>query len=105
MLICIDRSSSQIWRLKRLHPEVGFMQLRTPLTQFARDGLELIHYGLDNGAFTAFDADTFTRMALRAKDDPLCDWIVLPDLVGDAGSTTALFYHWLGELELESKRA
>jgi len=105
MEMALDKSSTQIWRLKRLHPGVGFKQLRTPLTQYATDSLELIHYGLDNGAFTRFDPKTFERMARAAKTDPLCDWIVLPDQVADAYSTTALFEHWVQRLDLQDKRA
>ena len=105
MRMCIDQSCRTIWRLWRENPDIEFMQLRTPLTQYAIDDLGIIHYGLDNGAFTEFDSRTFTRMALKAKDDPLCDWIVMPDMVGDAGSTSALFDHWVQELDLTEKRA
>ena len=105
MKLALDMSSGSIHGLKTSNPDVEFMQLRTPLTQYQRDPLNVIHYGLDNGAYTDFNAPTFTRMALKAKDDPLCDWIVLPDLVGDAGGTQALFFHWMQELDLDHKRA
>ena len=100
MEMALDKSTRQIWELKRLHPEVGFKQLRTPLTQYRTDSLNEIHYGLDNGSFSRFDPKTFERMARAAQDDPLCDWIVLPDVVGDAESTTALFDHWSERLNL-----
>jgi hypothetical protein len=105
MEIALDKSTTQIWNLKRLHPGLGFKQLRTPLTQYSTDTLGHIHYGLDNGAFTRFDPNTFERMAIKAKDDPLCDWIVMPDVVGDAYSTGALFDHWVQRLDLDEKRA
>jgi len=105
MEMALDKSTVQIWELKRLHPGVAFKQLRTPLTQYAIDTLGHIHYGLDNGAFTRFDPDTFERMATAAVTDPLCDWIVMPDVVGDAASTSALFDHWVQRLDLTDKRA
>jgi len=105
MEFALDKSTRQIWALKRAHPGVGFKQLRTPLTQYATDPLNHIHYGLDNGAYTAFDAPTFERMARAASQDLLCDWIVMPDMVGDAASTSSLFFHWIDRLDLEDKRA
>lgn len=105
MEFALDKSSTQIWELRRKHPGVLFKQLRTPLTQYATDSLNAIHYGLDNGSFSAFDAPTFERMAVKAQDDPLCDWIVMPDVVGDAASTSVLFDHWVERLGLLDKAA
>jgi len=101
----LDMSSSSIHGIRRENPDLTIMQLRTPLTQYAVDPLNVIHYGLDNGAFTEFNEPAFVRMALKAKHDPLCDWIVMPDYLGDSGSTTVLFHYWINELELEDKRA
>ena len=104
MQMLMDNSSTRIWKLRRIH-KLPFGQLRTPLTQYRRDGLNVIHYGLDNGAFTDFRPDTFRKMAEVAKADPLCDWIVMPDVVGDHRATLAQYETWWRILGLEDKRA
>ncbi|HIA01530.1 MAG TPA: hypothetical protein EYN66_06410 [Myxococcales bacterium] len=107
MKMALDCSPGQIHKIRRenldLAPQI--MQLRTPLTRYRADNLGVFKYGLDNGAFSRPPGDIFLKMALAAKDDPACSWIVMPDVVGDAGSTTVLFHYWVQELNLEDKRA
>ena len=106
MQMLMDNSSTRIWKMRSEH-KLPFGQLRTPLTQYRRDALDSIHYGLDNGAFTDFRPATFRKMAEAAKNDPLCDWIVIPDVVGDHEAPLAQYETWwkiLG-LGLFGKRA
>jgi hypothetical protein len=49
-------------------------------------------WGMDNGAYTGFDADLYEKAAKRwapLRDN--CLFITLPDVVGDAEKTMALF--------------
>lgn len=104
MRMMLDQSSTVIHSIRTQEPDLDFLQLRTPLTQYARDSLEVIQYGLDNGSFSQFHPGRFERMARAAKFDPLCLWVVLPDVVGDHYSTLALFHHWLDRIGLDEKR-
>jgi len=105
--MALDCSSRLIHQVRRENLDLAsqIIQLRTPLTQYRPDSLNVFNYGLDNGAFSQPPGELFHRMAMKAKDDPSCEWIVMPDVVGDAGSTTALFHYWVQELALEGKRA
>ena len=94
MNIMLDNSAEQIWHYREKY-NIDFDQLRTPLTQYRRDQCNLIHYGLDNGAFSNFKEHTWELMALDAQDDLLCDWVVLPDVVCDAEKTTENFWKYL----------
>jgi hypothetical protein len=94
MNIMLDNSAEQIWHYREKY-KIDFDQLRTPLTQYRRDQCNLIHYGLDNGAFSNFKEHTWEIMALEAQDDLLCDWVVLPDVVCDAEKTTENFWKYL----------
>ena len=100
----LDNSANVIHKL-RSSEKTDILQLRTPLTQYARDGLNVICYGMDNGAFSAFNENRFERMALKAKDDDLCMWIVMPDVVCDHFSTSALFQIWKQRLGMTEKLA
>ena len=89
----LDKSARQIWECRRKY-DLKFEQLRTPLTQYRPDGLRVIPYGLDNGAYSLFQPVKWARMASDSSNDPLCKWIVLPDVVGDAEKTTELFWEY-----------
>ena len=104
MRMMLDQSATMIHSLQTRFSDLQFLQLRTPLTQYARDSLEVIPYGLDNGSFSQFHPGRFERMARAAKFDPLCLWVVMPDVVGDHYSTVALFHHWSERLDLDVKR-
>ena len=93
MEMMLDQSVRKIWELKS-KTKLNILQLRTPLTQYARDNLNHIKYGLDNGSYSEFNANTFERMALKAKYDDLCLWVAMPDVVGDHYSTALLYEHW-----------
>jgi len=104
MKMMLDNSSSTIHK-HRTAEKLDILQLRTPLTQYARDSLNVICYGMDNGAFSAFNENRFERMALQAKNDDLCMWIVMPDVVCDHFSTLTLFHVWKERLQMNEKLA
>lgn len=93
MRILLDKSPTQIHNARTKY-DMDFGQLRTPLTKYRRDGLNIIHYGLDNGAYSNFNEEGFLNMARSAMTDDLCDWVVMPDIVGDAQSTTDRFHQY-----------
>lgn len=50
--------------------------------------------GIDNGAFTGFDAEAFMGLLHRLRGLSGCRFVVAPDVVGDADQTLALFEMW-----------
>jgi len=104
MKMMLDNSTTVI-HTYRTSEKLDILQLRTPLTQYARDSLNIICYGMDNGAFSAFNENRFERMAIKAKTDDLCMWIVMPDVVCDHFSTAALFQVWKKRLDMNEKLA
>ena len=97
-----DMSARQIWITGREEgvPVSDLLQFRTPLTGYAKDSLGVIPYILDNGAYTAFPARTFERMALDALQCEQCLYVVMPDIVGDHLGTVNSFFHWMDRLEI-----
>lgn len=85
MIIALDRKSQDC-------VDHGCLQLRTPLTQYARE--EGVWWVMDNGSFSNFDVQKFTRMAGAGFGDPWCKWIALPDEVGDHEKTLEYFHYW-----------
>jgi len=70
---------------------VDFLQLRTPLTKYAR--APGIAYALDNGCFERFERTVWERLLDEAEHDrPI--FVTLPDIVGDAARTIELFDHF-----------
>lgn len=90
MLIALDKAAHECTL-----PE--FIQLRTPLTGYAkRKGLKWV---LDNGAFSDFQETRWLHMALDAIHDPDCQWLTMPDVVGDHHATLNLFHKYKKQLE------
>ena len=100
MRCAFDMSAVQIYRTGREEeiPIDELLQLRTPLTQYAPDVLGVIPYILDNGAYSHFDAAAFERMAQRSLADPLCMFVIMPDVVGDHKGTIRQFIRWTADL-------
>lgn len=99
----LDSSRSTIADLREKYQE-DFQQLRTPLTRYAPDfDWQRFNYGLDNGAFTQEPGVVFERMALDAIDDPLCSWVVMPDVVCDSDATRKLFDTWVDRLGFQGQ--
>jgi len=100
MRCAFDMSAVQIYKTgdeEELLIE-DLLQLRTPLTRYAADSLGIIPYILDNGAYSHFDAPVFQRMAEKALSDPLCMFVIMPDIVGDHKGTIRQFIHWTVDL-------
>lgn len=51
-------------------------------------------WGLDNGAFSDFDANAFTDALERYRGVPGCRFVTCPDVVGDALTTLRKFRLW-----------
>ena len=58
----------------------------------------------DNSAYSGFDEDRYTRMVNRIGEIPI-EWITLPDVVGDAETTSAMFLEWHDRLSPNLPRA
>ena len=89
MIIALDRKAQEC-------VEHGCLQLRTPLTGYAR--FPGVYWVMDNGSFSNFNEMKFTRMALDGMHDAECKWIAIPDVVGDHNKTLELFYKWTNQL-------
>lgn len=73
-------------------------QLLTPLTYRLPQQPEQ-RFGIDNGAFAKFDADTFRRLLVRELPRrDLCRFVAVPDVVASARRTLEVFEHWKSEL-------
>jgi hypothetical protein len=87
MNIMLDCSPGKITTY-RARFGVDFLQLRTPLTKYAR--APGIAYGLDNGCFERFERTVWERLLDEAEADrPI--FVTMPDIVGDAARTIELF--------------
>lgn len=77
------------------HPNLG--QLTTP-----HDGNKVLGgltYAADNAAYSNWDEDAFIRMLDRLKDNPNKPvFVTVPDYVGNARITHALFERWSHEI-------
>jgi hypothetical protein len=88
--IALDRKADEVET--RSGNGEPIIQLRTPLTGYARkDGVEWV---MDNGAYSNFDENKFSRMAQTAMFDENCHWLAMPDVVGDHEQTLNLFHEW-----------
>jgi hypothetical protein len=103
MRCAFDMSIRKIYEVGREEeiPIHDLLQLRTPLTQYAPDALNVIPYILDNGAFSLFEGPKFAQMAHFALADPRCLFVVMPDIVGDHHETMARFTYWYRLLDLD----
>ena len=102
MRIYLDNSPHKI-AVKSHKYNYDFGQFRTPLTKYAI--AEGTGWVLDNGAFSGFDRESFIRMQTVALDDDDCEWIVIPDKVGDHDETLRLFDEWMKEFDIPAHKA
>lgn len=56
-----------------------------------------IPWAADNAAFSGFDRDAYLRMLDKIEMVPGCLFVTVPDVVGDAEATRALWWDWAGE--------
>ena len=89
MIIALDRKAQDC-------VDYGCLQLRTPLTKYARE--HGVYWVMDNGSFSGFDEMGFIRMATQGMNDRFCKWIAIPDSVGDHEETLDLFEKWTVQL-------
>jgi len=103
MRCAFDMSVRMIYETGRKEgiPIEDLLQLRTPLTAYAPDNLNVIPYILDNGAFTIFEGPKFARMAQIGFADDLCMFVIMPDIYGDHEETLARFTYWYRKLDLD----
>lgn len=101
MKIYFDKSTHCIRLLESEH-DMEFGQFRTPLTQYAAKGLPWV---LDNGVFSRFEHDKFVRMQADAIDSEFCEWIVVPDVVGNSDRTLKRFLSWTDDYPLVLEKA
>lgn len=99
MLILVSGSTKTVGRLAVTnYPHLGHL-----LTPANRNSVASIHrtglrFGVDNGAFSGFDAEAFRRLLRRVAGQPGLLWVVCPDVVGDAAATIHEFSAWAPEL-------
>lgn len=86
MIVLLDSGPSFVSQAIKRWPGVKFGQLRTPLTQYARNNLSPL--ALDNGCFTKFNAASWKKMLSQCLD---AVFVTLPDVVGSARRTLELF--------------
>lgn len=88
MRILIDNKPHQVSRLMAKYDFIGG-QLLTPLTRNADAGGV---YGIDNGAFSRFNAAGFERLLERQSEHRhRCLFVALPDVVASARRTLEVF--------------
>lgn len=80
-----------------IHKYLGWMNtpnIRSAVKTLIRQGCESIH--LDNAAFSNFDERLYLKMLTKwqAVDYPSVSWVTVPDVVGDARTTSSLFRSW-----------
>jgi len=103
--------ASKIEAMSKEHG-LTFGQFRTPLTQYAKGNLPWI---LDNGCFSEMWApytnqgltqQTFIRMMEDAQAPGSgCQFIVVPDFVGDSDATLSQFFEFIDEYPIPSEMA
>lgn len=82
-----------------LHPMLGrLLQPRHTSSCEATAGAG-IPWAADNDCFQGLDADAYRAMLARLRDLPgRCLFVTVPDVVGDAAATLALFEEWWVEV-------
>ena len=96
MIVMLDTSTD--FDLCESELGVKVEQLFTPLTGLNPKRPEG-KFGIDNGAFSKFNADAFMRTL--KKHEPrkhLCRFVAAPDVVGSAIRTLECFNHWKPKL-------
>lgn len=74
--------------------------LVTPLLKVDMPGMIKlgVPWAADNGAFSGFCPAKFRQFVARIKGYPRCEFLVCPDVVGNARATIDLFNEWEEEL-------
>ena len=89
MKFLLDAQSKKVQQKIKQFPDLVAGQLLTPLTSYAWWGGR---YAIDNGAFSGLDRKGFFRLLERMKPNLKdCDFVAIPDIVGNARRTSELF--------------
>lgn len=99
MKLFLDNSMGKILEARSKY-DLDIKQLRTPLTRYKRWGGM---WGLDNGAYSGLDVETWSRMVDEANDDENCIFVVVPDCVGDRAATNQMWEKYKDQV-FHSKR-
>jgi len=87
MKFLIDTSPATM--AERISSPLVSGQLLTPLTRYSNWGGE---FGIDNGAFSGFDAATFAKLLEREKGNiERCKFVAIPDVVCNGRRTLEIF--------------
>lgn len=99
MRLLVSGSTATVQRLAQQVPEqLGHLLVprnRNSVASLLATGLP---WAADNGAFLGLDAPAFRRLLGRVAGQPRLLWICVPDVVGDAQATRALFDEWSEEV-------
>lgn len=102
MRIYLASGTREVPKILEKHPHykpfLGW--LNTPRSAMSFDTLQKtrLPIGIDNSAFTFFDEKRYRGLISRINCD--VEWITLPDVVGDAKTTTAMFHEWKTKIDL-----
>ncbi len=94
MKLLIDNNPVRIGELKARYSFIGG-QLLTPLTRNSDAGGA---YGIDNGAYSRFDAKSWRALVRRQLSSrERCQFLAMPDVVGNARRTLEIFHQMAGD--------
>ena len=99
-MLLVSGTTRSVGKLAQSHPRrLGHLltpRNRNSVASVLATGL---HWAIDNGAFSGFDATAFRRLLDRAAGQPRLLWVVCPDVVADADATLRLFDEWQSQLK------
>jgi len=95
MLLLVSGATRTVSRLVR---EGRAEHLGVLLRPGNGNGPTSLPWGVDNGAFTGFDAAAFRALLAGVRGCPGCLFVAAPDVVGEGRATLALFDEWHVEL-------
>jgi hypothetical protein len=81
-----------------VHPRLGRLLQPRHVSSVELTAAAGIPWAADNDCFQGLDEPAFRRMLDRLEGLPGCLFVTVPDVVGDAAATLALFDQWAPEL-------
>lgn len=91
MLLLISGATRTLQKIR--HPKLG--RLISPRSRHAKNVEKLgLKWAADNDCFTGFNPGEYLKMLRQLAGKPGCLFVTLPDAVGDAATTVALFQQW-----------
>jgi len=80
------------------HPNLGRLVIPRDCARIDETAEAGIPWAADNFAFAGFDPDAFRRMLAAITGLAGCRFVVVPDVVGDAGATRMRYQSWHDEV-------